>query len=236
VSKATGRPLAKIAARCMAGETLAEQGTTRERVPHYWAVKEAIFPFLKFQNVDPILGPEMRSTGEVMGVGKSFGEAFARGHEAAHIAAPAAGSKVFLSVRDADKPRLLEVARDLARRGFALIATGGTCAYLRERGVACERINKVLEGRPHIVDAIKNGEIAYIVNTTEGRQAIADSFSIRRSALQQHVTYSTTVAGAAALLHSLDFRGQGDVISLQELHAELDRREADTQGTVAVAV
>ncbi|TAN06403.1 MAG: carbamoyl-phosphate synthase large subunit [Rhodanobacteraceae bacterium] len=226
VSKATGRPLAKIAARCMAGQTLAEQGTTTERIPGYWSVKEAIFPFLKFRNVDPILGPEMRSTGEVMGIGKSFGEAFARGHEAAHIAAPKPGSKVFLSVRDADKPRLLEVARDMAKRGFSLIATGGTCAYLRDHGVTCERINKVLEGRPHIVDAIKNGEIAYIVNTTEGRQAIADSFSIRRSALQQHVTYSTTVAGAAALLYSLDYRGQGDVISLQELHAGLARRES----------
>jgi carbamoyl-phosphate synthase large subunit len=230
VSKATGRPLAKIAARCMAGRTLAEQGTTAERVPHYWSVKEAIFPFLKFQNVDPILGPEMRSTGEVMGVGRSFGEAFARGHEAAHIAAPAPGSKVFLSVRDTDKPRLLDVARDLRRRGFPMIATGGTAAFLREHGIECERINKVLEGRPHIVDAIKNGEIAYIVNTTEGRQAIADSFSIRRSALQQHVTYSTTVAGAAALLHSLDFRGQGEVTSLQELHAELDQRDAHRSG------
>ncbi|MGH8145292.1 MAG: carbamoyl-phosphate synthase large subunit [Rhodanobacteraceae bacterium] len=236
VSKAIGRPLAKIAARCMAGRTLAEQGATRERVPHYWAVKEAIFPFLKFQNVDPILGPEMRSTGEVMGVGRSFGEAFARGHEAAHIAAPVPGGKVFLSVRDADKPRLLEVARDLAKRGFPLIATGGTCAFLIGNGVACERINKVLEGRPHIVDAIKNGEIAYIVNTTEGRQAITDSFSIRRSALQQHVTYSTTVAGAAALLHSLDFREQARVISLQELHAELDAREACPPGErIAVA-
>ncbi|HET7222157.1 MAG TPA: ATP-grasp domain-containing protein, partial [Rhodanobacteraceae bacterium] len=236
VSKATGRPLAKIGARCMAGKTLAEQGITEERVPHYWSVKEAIFPFLKFSNVDPILGPEMRSTGEVMGVGRSFGEAFARGHEAAHIAAPAPGGKVFLSVRDADKPRLLEVARDLMKRGFSLIATGGTAAFLREHGVECERINKVLEGRPHIVDAIKNGEIAYIVNTTEGRQAITDSFSIRRSALQQHVTYSTTVAGAAALLHSLDFRTNAAVISLQELHAELDRREArppDEQAAVA---
>ncbi len=235
VSKATGRPLAKIAARCMAGASLAAQGATIERVPHYWSVKEAIFPFLKFQNVDPILGPEMRSTGEVMGVGRSFGEAFARGHEAAHIAAPAPGSKVFLSVRDADKPRLLDVARNLQRRGFPMIATGGTAAYLREHGIECERINKVLEGRPHIVDAIKNGEIAYIVNTTEGRQAIADSFSIRRSALQQHVTYSTTVAGAAALLHSLDFRGQGDVISLQELHAELDQRDAGRRGDQVAA-
>ncbi|HEX7349345.1 MAG TPA: carbamoyl-phosphate synthase large subunit [Rhodanobacteraceae bacterium] len=234
VSKATGRQLAKIAARCMAGQSLASQHMTRERVPNYWSVKEAIFPFLKFQNVDPILGPEMRSTGEVMGVGRSFGEAFARGHEAAHIKAPVAGSKVFLSVRDADKPRLLDVARDLVRRGYPLIATGGTCAFLTEHGIACARINKVLEGQPHIVDAIKNGEIAYIVNTTEGRQAIADSFSIRRSALQRHVTYSTTVAGAAALLHSLDYRGQGDVVSLQELHAELDRRDSHSSDSEAV--
>ena len=218
VSKAIGRPLAKIAARCMSGKTLAEQGATHELIPDYFSVKEAIFPFLKFQNVDPILGPEMRSTGEVMGVGRSFGEAFARGHEAAHIAPPVPG-KAFLSVRDADKQRLLPVAHELLRRGFSLIATGGTAAFLREHGVQCERINKVLEGRPHIVDAIKNGEICYIVNTTEGRRAIADSFSIRREALQQHVTYSTTVAGARAMLHSLDFRSGGEVLSLQELHA-----------------
>ena len=221
VSKATGRPLAKIAARCMAGKTLAEQGATKELIPGYFSVKEAIFPFLKFQNVDPILGPEMRSTGEVMGVGRSFGEAFARGHEAAHIASPRSG-KAFLSVRDADKQRLLPVARELLQRGFSLIATGGTAAFLHEHGIECERVNKVLEGRPHIVDAIKNGEIVYIVNTTEGRRAIADSFSIRREALQQHVTYSTTVAGARALLHSLDHRGRGDVISLQELHKGLE--------------
>ena len=220
VSKATGRPLAKIAARCMAGRTLASQGATREIVPDYFSVKEAIFPFLKFQNVDPILGPEMRSTGEVMGVGRQFGGAFARGHEAAGIRAPAKG-KVFLSVRDADKERLLPVARDVLSRGFSLVATGGTAAFLNTHGVACERINKVLEGRPHIVDLIKNGEIVYIVNTTEGKQAIADSFSIRREALQQRVTYSTTVAGARALVHSLDFHGEADVHSLQELHKEL---------------
>jgi carbamoyl-phosphate synthase large subunit len=220
VSKATGMPLAKIAARCMAGRTLASQGATREIIPDYYSVKEAIFPFLKFQNVDPILGPEMRSTGEVMGVGRQFGAAFARGHEAAGIKAPAKG-KVFLSVRDADKERLLPVAREVLSRGFNLVATGGTAAFLNEHGVPCERINKVLEGRPHIVDLIKNGEIVYIVNTTEGKQAIADSFSIRREALQQRVTYSTTVAGARALVHSLDFHGEADVHSLQELHKEL---------------
>src|SRR5690606_17706988 len=154
VSKATGVALAKVAARCMVGRSLPEQGMTRELVPHYFSVKEAIFPFLKFQNVDPILGPEMRSTGEVMGVGRSFGEAFARAHEAAGIAPPAIG-KAFLSVRESDKARLVPVAEDLLRRGFSLVATSGTCAYLREHGIVCDRINKVLEGRPHIVDLIK---------------------------------------------------------------------------------
>ncbi len=220
VAKATGVALAKIAARCMVGRSLASQGMTREVVPGYFSVKEAIFPFLKFQNVDPILGPEMRSTGEVMGVGRSFGAAFARAHEAAGIAAPMRG-KAFLSVRDADKQRLLDVARDLIRREFAIVATGGTHAFLEANGIISERINKVLEGRPHIVDLIKNGEIAFIVNTTEGKQAIADSFSIRREALQQRVTYSTTVSGAKALMHSMDFRDSGDVNSLQELHGEL---------------
>ncbi len=220
VSKATGVALAKIAARCMVGRTLADQHATKEVVPKYYSVKEAIFPFLKFQNVDPILGPEMRSTGEVMGVGRNFGAAFARAHEGASIVAPRLG-KVFVSVRDPDKTRLLPVARDLIKRGFSLVATSGTCAYLIDKGLACERINKVLEGRPHIVDSIKNGEIVFIVNTTEGKQAIADSFSIRREALQQRITYSTTIAGARALLHSLDFRGGGEVHSLQELHKEL---------------
>ncbi|MGH8158158.1 MAG: carbamoyl-phosphate synthase large subunit [Rhodanobacter sp.] len=220
VSKATGVPLAKIAARVMAGRSLASLDATREVIPAYYSVKEAIFPFLKFQNVDPILGPEMRSTGEVMGVGRSFGAAFARGHEAAGIRPPTVG-KAFLSVRDGDKDRLLPVAREIIARGFNLVATSGTASYLAEHGVVCERINKVLEGRPHIVDLIKNGEIVYIVNTTEGKQAIADSFSIRREALQHRVTYSTTVAGARALVHSLDFRSDGEVHSLQELHQEL---------------
>ncbi|MEO6264918.1 MAG: carbamoyl-phosphate synthase large subunit [Luteimonas sp.] len=223
VSKATGRPLAKIAARCMAGKSLAEQGTTEEIVPGYFSVKEAIFPFAKFQGVDPILGPEMRSTGEVMGVGRSFGAAFARAEEAANIKAPGLG-KAFLSVRDPDKGRLLPVAHDLIRRGYALVATSGTAKWLRQHDLPCEHINKVIEGRPHIVDLIKNGEIVYIVNTTEGRQAIADSFSIRREALQQRVTYSTTIAGAKALLHSLDYRDSGPVWSLQELHKELEHQ------------
>ena len=224
VSKATGRPLAKIAARCMAGMTLAEQGATEEIVPGYYSVKEAVFPFAKFQGVDPILGPEMRSTGEVMGVGRTFEAAFARAEEAANIKAPQPG-KAFISVRDPDKARVLPVARYMVERGFGIVATSGTADFLSANGVACERINKVIEGRPHIVDLIKNGEIAYIVNTTEGRQAIADSFSIRREALQARVTYSTTVSGAHALLHSLDHRSAGDVLSLQELHRELPHME-----------
>ncbi|KGQ20213.1 Carbamoyl-phosphate synthase large chain [Lysobacter dokdonensis DS-58] len=222
VSKATGVPLAKIAARCMAGKSLAEQGATKEVVPGYYSVKEAIFPFAKFQNVDPILGPEMRSTGEVMGVGRSFGAAFARAQEAGGIKAPPVG-KAFISVRDPDKVRVLGVAQDLVRRGYSLVATGGTADFLRDQGLSCDRINKVIEGRPHIVDLIKNGEIVYIVNTTEGKQAIADSFSIRREALQQRVTYSTTIAGARALLNSLDHRGAGEVNALQALHQELKK-------------
>ncbi|WP_448673419.1 carbamoyl-phosphate synthase large subunit [Pseudoxanthomonas mexicana] len=220
VSKATGMPLAKVAARCMAGKTLAGQGATKEIVPDYYSVKEAIFPFAKFQGVDPILGPEMRSTGEVMGVGRSFGAAMARAQEAGGIKAPPVG-KVFISVRDPDKKRVLPVVQELVGRGYSIVATAGTAAWLREHGIDCTQINKVLEGRPHVVDLIKNGEIVYIVNTTEGRQAIADSFSIRREALQHRVTYSTTVAGAKALVHSLEYRGTGPVLALQELHKEL---------------
>jgi carbamoyl-phosphate synthase large subunit len=220
VSKAIGVPLAKISARCMVGQSLASQKATREIVPGYYSVKEAIFPFAKFQNVDPILGPEMRSTGEVMGVGRTFEEAFGRAEEAANIKAPVPG-KAFISVRDTDKPRVLDVARMLIGRGFSLVATSGTASYLQEQGIDCARINKVIEGRPHIVDLIKNGEITYIVNTTEGKQAIADSFSIRREALQHRLTYSTTIPGARALIQAIDTRNHPRVWSLQELHAEL---------------
>ncbi|KRC38049.1 MULTISPECIES: carbamoyl-phosphate synthase large subunit [unclassified Lysobacter] len=220
VSKATGMALAKIAARCMVGQTLASQGALEEIVPDYYSVKEAIFPFAKFQGVDPILGPEMRSTGEVMGVGKNFGAAMARAQEAGGIKAPPVG-KVFVSVRDPDKLRVLPVAQELVRRGYSLVATSGTQAFLSGNGVSCELVNKVTEGRPHVVDLIKNGELVYIINTTEGRQAISDSFSIRREALQGRVTYSTTVSGARALVNSLDYRGQGPVWSLQELHAQI---------------
>ncbi len=220
VSKAIGRPLAKIAARCMAGQSLAAQGALREIVPPYYSVKEAIFPFAKFQNVDPILGPEMRSTGEVMGVGRTFSEAFGRAEEAAGIKVPQPG-KAFVSVREVDKPRVVEVAQALLKKGFSLVATQGTALYLKSRGLPCEAVNKVAEGRPHIVDLIKNGEISYLINTTEGKQAIADSFSIRREALQHRLVYSTTIPGAKALVQSMDTRDNPSVRALQELHAEL---------------
>ncbi len=220
VSKAIGVPLAKVAARCMVGKSLAQQGATREIVPPYFSVKEAVFPFAKFQGVDPILGPEMRSTGEVMGVGRTFEDAFGRAEEAASIKAPPVG-KAFVSVREGDKPRVLDVAQLLISRGYGLVATSGTARYLRAQGLACEQINKVAEGRPHIVDLIKNGEIVYIVNTTEGKAAIADSFSIRREALQHRVTYSTTIPGARALIQAIDSRNHPRVWSLQELHKEI---------------
>ena len=217
VSKATGRPLASIAALCMAGKTLKEQGIKDEIVPEFYSVKEAILPFLKFPGVDPILGPEMRSTGEVMGVGRSFGQACARAMKAANYSIPRPGH-AFLSVRDADKEPLLPIAQELSDRGYSLIATAGTSAYLRERGFICEPINKVDEGRPHIVDAIKNGEIEFIVNTTEGSQAIADSFSIRREALQYKVSYTTTIARGWATLQAIDHEFNPEVRTLQELH------------------
>ena len=219
VAKATGLPLAKIAARCMAGRSLAEQGCTQEVIPAYYSVKEAVFPFVKFPGVDPILGPEMKSTGEVMGIGRSFGEAYAKSQLAAGVELPARGC-AFVSVRDADKLPVVAVARDLARRGFCLLATGGTGQALRAAGIECELINKVTEGRPHIVDAIKNDSVHLIINTTEGRQAIADSFSIRREALQRKVCYMTTIAGARASVQALDYLDSGAVISLQELYQE----------------
>jgi carbamoyl-phosphate synthase large subunit len=221
VSKATGRPLAKIAARCMVGRTLEKQGVGGEVVPPYFSVKEAVFPFIKFPGVDTILGPEMKSTGEVMGVGESFAEAFVKSQLAAGVKLPSTG-RAFLSVRNADKPKLIEVARALEELGFQLIATRGTAAFLSENGIAVMPVNKVKEGRPHIVDMIKNGEIAFIVNTVEEqRTAIQDSYSIRRSALQARVTYYTTIAGAKAACAGM--RGMGELApySVQRLHARL---------------
>ena len=220
VSKATGRPLAKIAARCMVGRSLATQGVSGEVIPGYYSVKEAVFPFVKFPSVDPLLGPEMKSTGEVMGVGRSFGEAFAKAQLGAGDQLPR-GGRAFISVRDADKARAVEIARELERLGFALVATKGTAAALRAHGLDCETVHKVAEGRPHIVDLIKNDQIAFIVNTTEGKQAIADSFSIRREALMHKVSYTTTLAAARATCQALRELDNGTVNCLQDLHREL---------------
>jgi carbamoyl-phosphate synthase large subunit len=198
VSKATGRPLAKIAARCMVGQSLASQGITHEIVPPYFSVKEAVFPFIKFPGVDTILGPEMKSTGEVMGVGESFAEAFVKSQLAAGVRLPRSG-KVFVSVRNPDKPRAIEVARILAGLGFTLVATRGTAAALAAAGVPVSAVNKVAEGRPHIVDMLLNDEIALVINTVEEkRSAIQDSYAIRRAALNDQIPTYTTMAGARA--------------------------------------
>jgi len=220
VSKACGLPLAKIAARCMVGRSLSEQGINDEVVPPYYSVKEAVFPFIKFPGVDPLLGPEMKSTGEVMGVGATFAEAFAKAQLAAGVVLPRSG-KAFVSVRDADKPRVAVMARRLVKRGFELYATSGTAAVLEAAGVACQRINKVTEGRPHIVDMIKNNEVNLIINTAEGKQAIKDSFSIRREALLRKVSYTTTMAGADATSLALQYLDAEEVRSLQQLHKEI---------------
>jgi carbamoyl-phosphate synthase large subunit len=217
VSKAIGVPLAKVAARCMVGRSLAEQGITKERIPKPYFVKEAVFPFIKFPGVDTVLGPEMKSTGEVMGVGESFGEAYAKAQEGAGSLLPARGNAM-LSVREADKTRLIRVARDLIGLGYRLYGTRGTAAAVEAAGLPCVAVNKVMEGRPHIVDMIKNGDVTFIVNTTEGAQAIADSAEIRRAALQHKVSYTTTISGAEATclaLKQLDIRS---VNRLQDLY------------------
>ncbi len=219
VSKAIGLPLAKIAARVMAGKTLDEVGFTQEVIPAHVNVKEAVFPFIKFPGVDTILGPEMRSTGEVMGVDQSFAMAFAKAQFAAGNILPETGN-AFLSVRDHDKPATLPIARQLVEHGFSLVATRGTCAFLHQHGLAVEVVNKVLEGSPHIVDALQAGSIALVINTTEGAESIQDSFSIRRSALECQVPYFTTVAGAEAAVEGIVRLKQGllGVCPLQEYH------------------
>ena len=220
VSKATGVPLARVAARCMVGQSLHRQGATQEQIPRYYSVKESVFPFVKFPGVDPLLGPEMKSTGEVMGVGRTFGEAFGKSQLAAGMVLPA-GGVAFLSVRDADKARVVRVARDLVELGFEVVATRGTAEVIGAAGVPCRRVNKVKEGRPHIVDMLKNGEVSLIVNTTEGEQAIADSYAIRRTALKNKVAYTTTLAGARAVVMALRGPGTGEVHRLQDLHRGL---------------
>ncbi|MET3392238.1 carbamoyl-phosphate synthase large subunit [Variovorax sp. 1140] len=221
VSKATGIQLAKVAARCMAGQSLKSQGIEKEVTPPYFSVKEAVFPFVKFPGVDTILGPEMKSTGEVMGVGKTFGEAFVKSQLGAGTHLPKSG-KVFISVKNNDKARAVEVARGLAKLGFELIATKGTAAAINAAGIECATVNKVTEGRPHIVDMIKNNEIALVINTVEERRnAITDSRQIRTSALQARVTTFTTIFGAEAAVEGMGFMDELGVISVQEMHAQL---------------
>jgi carbamoyl-phosphate synthase large subunit len=218
VSKATGVPLAKVAARCMAGQTLASQGVTKEVIPPYYSVKEAVFPFIKFPGVDVILGPEMKSTGEVMGVGDTFAEAFVKSQLAASVKLPKSG-KAFISVRDADKPGAVEVARSLVGLGFTVLATRGTAASIAAAGVAVTAVNKVAEGRPHIVDMIKNGEVSLIVNTVDSKpSAMRDSYSIRNAALQGRVTYYTTMAGARAACLGMQHLAELQVYDVQSLH------------------
>jgi carbamoyl-phosphate synthase large subunit len=219
VSKATGLPLAKIAARVMTGRKLKQLVGAVERVPPYFSVKESVFPFVKFPEADPILGPEMKSTGEVMGTGRTFGEAYAKAQSASGVTLPRQGV-AFISVRDRDKGAAVLLAQKLIERGFELVATEGTARALSEAGVSCRRVNKVREGRPHIVDMIKNDEIDLVVNTTEGKQAIRESHSIRREAVHRRVTYYTTIAAGLATCEALDHVDEVEVNRLQDLHLE----------------
>ena len=218
VSKCIGESLAKVAARVMAGKTLAEVGFTKEIIPPFFSVKEAVFPFAKFPGVDTILGPEMKSTGEVMGIGDSFAEAFAKAQLGASEILPTSGC-AFISVRDDDKPFVEQVARDLVGLGFEVVATAGTAKIIKAAGLPVRRVNKVTEGRPHVVDMIKNDEVTLVINTTEGRQSIADSYSIRRNALQHKICITTTIAGGQAICEALKFGPEKTVRRLQDLHA-----------------
>ena len=217
VSKATGLPIAKIAVNCMVGNSLASQGITNAPKLDYFCVKESVFPFIKFPGVDPLLGPEMKSTGEVMGIGKNFGEAFAKGQSAAGEILASSG-QAFISVKDIDKELAIIVAQELTELGFEICATLGTSNILNKAGIKCNKVNKVREGEPHIVNMLENNEIGLIVNTTEGKNAIADSFSIRRTALQHKVFYTTTMAAAQATVEALKQKDYSDVNSLQKLH------------------
>ena len=220
VSKATGRAIAKLGALVMAGRTLAELGATTEIVPDFYSVKEAVFPFAKFPESDPILGPEMKSTGEVMGTGRTFGEAYAKSQAGSGVQLPRGGNAL-ISVRERDKPGAVEMARKLVERGFQIVATDGTAKAIEAAGLPVKRVNKVREGRPHIVDMIKNDEISLIVNSTEGRQATRDSMAIRREAVSRRITYFTTLAAGLATCEALDHLEDVDVNRLQDLHREI---------------
>ena len=216
VSKAMGQPLAKIAARCMVGQKLTQQKFTEEVKPLHFSVKEAVFPFIKFLGVDPILGPEMKSTGEVMGIGDTFPEAYHKAQLAAGTILPTSGN-AFLSVRQADRIKVLTLAKKLIAKGFTILATRGTAKSLHEANIACEIVNKVTEGRPNIVDSIVNGEVSLIVNTSDGSVSIKDSSGIRREALMKKVCYTTTMAGAMAMVASMDFINNQKVTRLQDI-------------------
>jgi len=220
VSKCIGVSLAKIAARCMVGQTLEQQKFTKEIIPPYFSVKEAVFPFNKFPGIDPILGPEMKSTGEVMGVGKTFAEAYGKAELGASDEIPSKGT-AFVSVRQRDKDHIPALAKKLVALGFKLAATRGTALIIENSGLEVQVVNKVKEGRPHIVDMIKSDKIDLIINSTEGRQAIVDSSTIRSSAEQHRVYYTTTIAGGDAVCEALNFAGEIEVRSLQQLHREI---------------
>jgi carbamoyl-phosphate synthase large subunit len=219
VSKATGVPLAKLAAKVMVGRTLKELGITEEKPMDHVAVKEAVFPFDKFTGVDTILGPEMKSTGEVMGIDEDFGRAFAKAQSSSSNVRPRSG-KIVISIRDKDKPGICNIVERLLAAGFSIIATRGTAAFLSEKGLEVEVINKVAEGRPHIVDLIKNKDIVFVINTVSGAQAQKDSFSIRRSALQYGIPFTTTVAGAKAVVNAIEMlrKKKINIRSIQEYH------------------
>ena len=220
VSKATGRPIAKLGAQIMTGRTLRQLGAMQERVPAFYSVKEAVFPFVKFPEADPILGPEMKSTGEVMGTGRTFGEAYAKAQAGSGVVLPRSGLAL-ISVRERDKPGAVQLARRLIDHGFQIVATEGTAKVITDAGLACSRANKVREGRPHIVDMIKNGDISLIVNTTEGKQATRESNSIRKEAVHRRITYYTTLAAGLASCEALDHVDDVDVNRLQDLHNEI---------------
>jgi carbamoyl-phosphate synthase large subunit len=224
VRKAIGAPLAKIAARVMAGKTLREIGFTQEIIPRHICVKEAVFPFIKFPGVDTVLGPEMKSTGEVMGIDDSFPLAFAKSQIAAGTLLPVRGTAL-LSVRDADKTATLPIARLLGESGFSLMATAGTAAFLGDAGIVVETVNKVAEGSPHVVDAIREGKVALVINTIDGARSFADSFSIRRTALECRVPYCTTIAGARAAVEGIAQLRKGllNVKPLQEYHPNSEK-------------
>ncbi len=229
VSKAIGIPLAKIATKVMLGRTLEELGFTEEVTPSYISVKEAVFPFNRFPEVDTLLGPEMKSTGEVMGIDSNFGIAFAKAQFGVGFNLPMSGN-VFLSVRDRDKPALIPVARKLVALGFEILATKGTSNYLESKGIPNKKVNKIREGRPHVVDHIKNGEIQLVINTSMGKKTVSDSYKIRRATLLYNIPYATTIPGASALAEGIAALQKDDwgVLHIQEYHSEHRRSLSGT--------